>query len=1035
MSEHPYAELHCHSNFSFLDGASHPETLAKRAGALGYTACALTDHDGLYGIVRFSQAAIRAGVKPIVGAEITLEDEHHLILLVRNTAGYENLCTLLSAAQMNGKKGEAKVTYAVLASASDGLVALSGCVKGEVPSLLLADRVKEAAVAACRYREWFGQDHFYLEMQHHHLPVHQFLCAHLTKLGHTLNIPVVATNNVHYATIADRKLQDVLVCIKNHTPLDGAHDSLYPNGERYMGTSASMHRRFRAYPEAIANTQVIASACTFSMADLKTSLPDFPTPGEVTKMAYLKQLTLEGAQLRYGTPVPHVRAQIEHELRVIEKLDLAGYFLIVWDITRFCREKQILCQGRGSAANSVVCYCLQITAVDPIKLKLLFERFLSEERSDPPDIDIDIANKRREEVIQYVYEKYGREHAAMVCEVITYRGRSAIREVGKALGFSPRQVGHLAKRVSLYGTDDKLTEQVREMGLDPDQKRVALWLELSRSIQGYPRHLGIHVGGMIVTANPLSKVVPIEAATMPNRSVIQWDKDDAQDVGLIKIDLLGLGMLSMIDEAQKLIARHRGIEVNPAQLSYSDPEIYDLLCRAETVGVFQVESRAQMNTLPRMKPRSFYDLVIEVALIRPGPIQGGMVHPYLRRRDGTEKVTYPHPSLEPILKRTLGIPLFQEQGMRVAVTAAGFTPGQADLLRRAMGHKRSHEKMQALSLSLIEGMVRTGIDKEAAHRIFDQLSAFANFGFAESHAASFALLVYVSAYLKVYYPQEFYTALLNCQPMGFYSPSSVVYEAKRRGTRVLPVDLQHSVWDCTVEGDAVRLGFRYIKRLGDRAKDQIESALAQGPFNSIAEFVFRTKLNRGALEQVAMVGVFRSLGITRRQALWKVLSLTHRSSGELPFPDFDLSTSHIPPLLAADTLRADFKGMNLSPGHHPMFLFRARLKADGVCTASDLRKVAHQATVCVAGIVVIRQRPPTAKGFTFLTLEDETGFINVVVKPDTLERFRKEVERTPTLLVTGTIEREGRVINLIGQEFSALKMATHTVALKSRDFR
>ncbi len=1031
----PYVELHCHSNFSFLDGASPPEMLAEQAARLGYTACALTDHHGLYGAVRFTQAAGRHGITPITGAEITLDDGHHLVLLVRNDRGYANLCRLLSSAQGAGKKGDARVALDVLARYTGGLIALSGCTHGKVSSLLLSGRDQEAGRAALRYAELFGRDHFYLEMQHHNLPAHELLCAKLSRLGSELGLECVATNNVHYAAPAGRALQDVLACIRHHITLDDAGGVLYPNAERFLKPPRAMARRFARWPDAVVNTRAVAEQCEFSLAGLSAALPDFPVPAGVTPHQYLCKLTYEGARGRYGRPGDAERRQIEHELRIIETLRLAGYFLIVWDIARFCRARGILAQGRGSAANSVVCYCLGITAVDPIRFGLLFERFLSEQRTEPPDIDVDIANNRREEVIQYVYKKYDRRHAAMVCEVICYRGRLGVREVGKALGFSTAQIDGLAKRTGHFSSGEKLETCAQDAGLNTRDKRVRLWVRLAREIQGFPRHLGIHVGGMIITARPLAELVPIENATMPDRSVIQWDKDDAQDVGFIKIDLLGLGMLTLIDEAVRLIRRHRGVTIDPARLSYDDPKVFDLLCSAETVGVFQVESRAQMNTLPRMKPRCFYDLVIEVALIRPGPIQGGMVHPYLRRRDGRERVVYPHPSLKPILQRTLGVPLFQEQGMKVAVAAAGFTPAQADELRRAMGHKRSHQKMQALGIALVEGMMRNGIDRKAAGRIFDQLAAFADFGFAESHAASFALLVYVSAYLKLYYPAEFYCALLNAQPMGFYSPSSVIYEARRRGTRVHPVDLQHSIWNCAVEGDAVRLGFRYIKKLGPSARERIEQALAGGPFRSLEDFVRRTHLDRDALEQAAMVGVFRSLGLTRRQALWRMLAVLRRGPDELPLTMPETGEAVLPPMLASEALLADFKGMNLSTGHHPMFLFRSRLKKRGILSAADLARVRDKARVQVAGIVVIRQRPGTARGFLFITLEDETGFINVVVKPRQVERFRKEVVYTSALWVQGTVEREQGVINVIGEIFAPLRVDSKTIQLKSRDFR
>jgi len=1029
-----YAELHCHSNFSFLDGASHPETLARRASELGYAAIALTDHNGLYGIVRFDQAARRCGIKALIGSELTLTSGHHIVLLARNAEGYANLCQIVSTAALNNPKGEARTAPETLQRHRAGLIALSGCSQGEIPSLLREHRHADAARRAARYREIFGPDNFYLELQHHKLPLHQTLCEQLAELGQRLKIPCVATNNVHYASRDDRPLQDVLTCIRHHTTVDRAGSLLYPNAERYLKSPRAMCRRFAPFPDAIARTLEISERCRFSFDDLTVSLPDFPTPKGETPASHLRTLTYRGARERYGELCETVVRQLEHELGVIHKLDMAGYFLIVWDIARFCREQKILCQGRGSAANSAVCYALGITAVDPIKLQLLFERFLSKERKEPPDIDIDIANNRREEVIQYVYEKYGREHAAMVCEVIAYRGRSAVREVGKALGFANEEIGKLSKLLGHYAGKE-LTERIADAGFNPNERRVSLLSELACKILRFPRHLGIHVGGMVVTRKPLSHTVPVENATMPNRSVVQWDKDDCQDAGLVKIDLLGLGMLTLIDDALKLVRKHRGIEIDVARLAYDDPKVYDLICRAETVGVFQVESRAQMNTLPRHKPRCFYDLVVEVALIRPGPIQGNMVHPYLRRRNGEEPVTYPHPALEPILKRTLGIPLFQEQGMQIAIAAAGFTPTEADALRRAMGHKRSRERMEELSLDLVAGMVRNGITEAAAFRIFEQLSAFADFGFAESHAASFALLVYVSAYLKVYYPQEFYAAILNAQPMGFYSPSSIVFEARRRGIEIAPIDLSRSRWECTVEEERVRLGLKYIKKLGDSAKAVLERESARGPFSSVEDFVRRTQLNSEALERVALSGAFRCFGLTRRQALWKVLALARNTNHELPLESPERGIAQIPPMLTGEALAADFQTTNLSTGPHPMLLFRAELKKQNVCTARDLEGVANGSGTTTAGIVVIRQRPVTAKGFLFITLEDETGFINVVVKPDVLERFRRTVIFANALFVKGKVECKDRVINVVGEYFLPLTKNGNAIKLRSRDFR
>jgi len=1027
----PYIELHCHSYFSFLDGACDPETLVDHAVACGYPALALTDTNGLYGIVRFSQQAKQAGLRPIFGATVILDSGHRLVLLVKNAAGYANLSHLLSLMQLENPKGEATVHRERLASFRDGLIALA---HDDIAAAVLDGRIAEAEQCAAAWRDLYGPEHIYIELRHHNLPAHELLCRELTALATRLQMRTVATNDVHYTTPDGRRLQDVLTCIRCHTTLDEANNLLYPNAERYLKPPERMARLFARYPEAVANTLRIAEECRFSLDNLETSLPDFPVP-DGTEQTYLEHLTWQGARWRYGELTPPVVRQLKHELHLIGKLKLAGYFLIVWDIARFCTNSGILSQGRGSAANSAVCYCLGITAVDPIKLDLLFERFISEERREPPDIDIDIANNRREEVIQYVYNKYGREHAAMVCEVISYRGRSAVRDVGKALGFSLADVNRLSKLLDHYSSGEDVEERLRETKLNVDDRRVRLLLDLCRQIHRFPRHLGIHVGGMIVTRKPLSQVVPIENATMPDRSVVQWDKDDVGATGLVKIDLLGLGMLTLMDIAFKLIVKHRGVKIDPARMTYDDPKVYELFCRADTVGVFQVESRAQMNTLPRHRPDCFYDLVVEVALIRPGPIQGDMVHPYLRRRNGEEEVTYPHPSLEPILKRTLGIPLFQEQGMKVAITAAGFTASQADELRRAMGHKRSHEKMNALCQRLIDGMMRHGISQEAAQRIFDQLAAFADFGFAESHAASFALLVYVSAYLKVYYPPEFYCSLLNAQPMGFYSPSSIVYEAQRRGVTIRPVDVSKSSFDSTIEGDAVRLGLRTVRHIGEAARERLEAELAVGPFGSIEDFIRRTMIKPQACEQLALVGAFDCFGLHRRQALWKTLALLRTGRDELPLHTEEHGHDLLQPMHIGQQLVADFKGMALSPGPHPMELVRDSLRKRQIASSADLREIPNRALVTVAGVVVIRQRPATAKGFLFITMEDETGFSNIVVKPNMMKRHRRTLVQNHALIVKGTLEKKDGVINVIGRQFYPLEISSDDTSFKSRDFR
>lgn len=1027
-------ELHTHSNFSFLDGASHPEDLVEKARKLGYKALALTDHNGLYGIVRFSKAAKEEGIKPVIGAEITLENKYHLTLLVENSEGYSNLCEILTEALLSNSKNQAKVNFDTLSSRSKGLICLSGCLSGEISSLVLKKEIRKAKKIAGDLREIFGKRNFFLEIQNHLRPEHAKVNAELLSLSRITGIPCVATNNVHYANPEARKLQDVLTCIKNHTNVDQAKELLYPNNERYLKSSDEMTGLFSESPEALKNTLEISNRCNFILDDLKPSMPSFKVPERETVFGYLSALAYKGAKERYVPLTSEAEAQIAHELNVIQKLDLAGYFLIVWDIARFCREKGILCQGRGSAANSAVCYCLGITAVDPVKLNLLFERFLSEERKEPPDIDIDIEHNRREEVIQYVYKKYGREHAGMVCEIISYRGRSAVRDVGKALGFSLEQVDRLAKLLDHYSDAEEIEREIKDAGLSENSKRVKHLIELCKKIERFPRHLGIHVGGMVITEKPLSQIVPIENATMPERTVIQWDKDDASDAGLVKIDLLGLGMLTLIAYALRYVKEKKGIVIDPAKLGYEDPKVYDLLCKADTIGVFQVESRAQMNTLPRMKPRCFYDLVIEVALIRPGPIQGEMVHPYLRRRKGIDPVNYPHPCLEPILKRTLGVPLFQEQGMRVAMAASGFTPSQADELRRAMGHKRSKEKMSALSHALIQGMVNKGIDKKSAAQIFKQLAAFADFGFAESHAASFALLVYVSAYLKLYYQTEFYCALLNAQPMGFYAPSTIVEDAKRHGIEVFNVDVMKSEWDCTTEGRNVRLGFRYVNGLGESAKEKIEKEKTKGRFNSFEDFARRTSLPSSALEQLAIAGAFDCFGLKRRDALWKIEALYRRNFDELKI-DSSKERAIFCKMNPCETLIADYSSIGFSTQQHPMNFLREGLNKKGVKSAIDLKTTPAGKKVSVAGVVILRQRPFTARGFLFITLEDETGLTNVVVRPQILKKYRKELIRSSILLVQGKLEKEEGIINILGERFTPLKFLEERVEFESRDFR
>jgi error-prone DNA polymerase len=801
-----------------------------------------------------------------------------------------------------------------------------------------------------------------------------------------------------------------------------------------------MAHRWRHYPEALAATRAIAERCAFRMGRLTPALPAFPLPPGVTADEYLASLVAAGAHERYGDRLTERhRRQIRHELDVVRRLGLAGYFLIVWDIVREASRLGILAQGRGSAANSAVCYCLGITAVDPIGMELLFERFLSEDRREAPDIDIDFAHQDREQVIQYVYRRYGRDHAAMVCEAICFRGRSAVRDAARVLGFSVQQADRLSEEADRHSAA-KTATALREggaaaAGLDPDDVRVRRLADVVERLHDLPRHRSIHVGGFVLSERPLAEVVPIEPAAMDERTVIQWDKDDLDPVRLIKIDLLGLGMLTLLQRAITLIRTHRGVVVDLARLPMDDPAVYDMICRADTIGVFQIESRAQMNTLPRLAPRSFYDLVVEVALIRPGPIQGEMVHPYLRRRAGEEPVTYPHPALEPILERTLGVPLFQEQGMQVAITAAGFTPGEADELRRAMGHKRSHERMGRICAKLVEGMAKNGIDPDTARRIFNQISAFADYGFPESHAASFALLVYASSYLKHYYPAEFTCALLNAQPMGFYGPGTILEDAKRHGVEVRGVDVMRSGWDCTTEGGpALRIGLRYIKGLGEKARERLEPLLDGQRPATLEEWVTRSGLGTAPLRALAEAGAFDALWPDRRSALWEILKHARGAAGPLAPIAADPRPAPVPPLTPVQLTEADYRVTGLSPAGHPLRHMRAALRAEGVLTAAALRRWRDGDHVTVAGLVICRQRPQTAKGFCFVTLEDETGLVNVVITPKLFEANRRTIVRSPLLLVRGVLQEEQTVLNVRGRTFVALDPAAGAEHVESHDF-
>ena len=1258
-----YAELHCHSTFSLLDGASDPERLVERALALGLNALALTDHDDVGGAVRFATASREAQLAGLHGAELTVdmplppglergdaqipgrvvgEDgiprlRTHLLLLVESREGWGNLCTLITRARLDHPRGQPRVTLDQISGHTAGLFALTGCPRGWIPQLLslgtgglspdgvrtsaalsVAESDKLAHAAVGQLAELFER-RIAIECWDHALPEERALVARLIPLARQHDLTWLVTNNVHYALPSGRLGHDVLSALRHGATLDEMGTKLRPNGEWHLKGYAQLAKRWNGHEEGLAATLAVAERCAFRLDMLKPKLPHFALPPGVSEDEYLERLVEDGAQERWGwrRTARHDK-QLTHELTLIAKLGLSGYFLIVWDIVRFARREGILCQGRGSAANSAVCYCLGITAVDPIKLELLFERFLSEERAEAPDIDIDFAHRERERVLQYVYQRYGREHAAMVCEHITWRGRSAVRDAARVLGFSPEQAGTLASfsdRFSAKSTaaalregggaksegkelkgggeegegeehradpfaperadamgpanyskralreppkvrpatlvdavssdlivgthastlikrareehrtvrairsgapesirredakrdagkakedadggqsagspEEKPIPELREgrprslpdahqnqsllkrANMDPKDPRTSKLADIVEQLDAAPRHRGIHVGGFVLTEEPLRTVVPIEPASMEDRTVIQWEKDDLDPVGLVKIDLLGLGMLTVIQDCLAYVRRTRGVNIDLGQLDCADQSVYDDLCKADTVGVFQVESRAQMNTLPRLKPRCFYDLVVEVALIRPGPIQGEMVHPYLRRKAGLEEVTYPHPSLEPILKRTLGVPLFQEQGMQVAIAAAGFTPGEADLLRKAMGHKRSRERMADICQKMIKGMEANGIPPDVAQRIYNQINAFADYGFPESHAASFALIVYASAYLRHYYAPEFLCAMLNAQPMGFYAPGTLIEDAKRHGVQVRPVDITRSLWDHTLEPGSgrhsapfVRLGLRSVLGLGSQARGKIETALSQEgtkgaagaeasprtaasasgfSFTSIADFVHRSKLDRRPLRALAEAGAFDAFvqdeppARRRRVALWRVLEAERGAPGPLAlFPESTVPAV-LPGFSPPELTEADYRLTGLSLNGHPMRHVRPLVTLNGVRSARDIMATMRDGEpVAHAGLVICRQRPGTAKGFVFLTLEDETGTINVVITPQRFERQALLISRTPLLLVRGILQVENGVYNIRAKQFTALNAGVGEQSVKGHNYR
>ncbi|MDT7644277.1 MAG: error-prone polymerase [Pseudonocardiales bacterium] len=1052
----PYAELHCHSNFSFLDGASHPEELAEQASRLGLEAIALTDHDGMYGVVRFAEAAAELGVRTVFGAELSLgltapqngvpdPEGTHLLLLARGPEGYGALCHTISAAQLRGReKGRPVYQLEEVAADTAGKVmALTGCRKGSVRRALARHGSAAAAAELGRLIELFGAEHVAVELTDHGLPTDTERNDVLAELAGLAGVPTVATNAVHYATPARYPLATALAAVRARRGLDDADGWLPAAPAAYLRSGAEMSARFDArYPGAVARAAALGRELSFELRLLAPDLPPFPVPTGQTEANWLRRLTYQGVAARYGSHAENPAAieTIEHELKVIEAKNFPGYFLIVHDIVSFCRKSNILCQGRGSAANSAVCYALGITAVDAVEHGLLFERFLSPARDGYPDIDLDIESGRREEVIQYVYETYERTHTAQVANVISYRPRSAVRDMAKALGFSPGQQDAWSKRIERWGPT--VGESTDSSPVDPDgiPENVRA---LADELLGFPRHLGIHSGGMVICDRPVSEVVPVEWARMENRTVVQWDKDDCAAAGLVKFDLLGLGMLTALHKMIDLVAENDGPRIELHQLQPTDPGVYDMLCRADSVGVFQVESRAQIATLPRLQPRKFYDLVVEVALIRPGPIQGGSVHPYIRRRKGQESPSYDHPLLEKALSKTLGVPLFQEQLMQIAVDVAGFSAADADELRRAMGSKRSETKMERLRERFYAGMAENGITGEVATTIFQKMLAFANFGFPESHSISFASLVYYSSWFKLYHPAAFCAALLNSQPMGFYSPQSLVADARRHGVRVLGPDVNHSGADAVLEpardslgGWAVRLGLSSVRAVGQDLADSIEAERrANGHFADLSALARRVRMTVPKAEALATAGAFGCFGVDRRAALWAAGVVAGQRPTHLPGTSVGVAAPPLPGMTDAELTIADVWATGVSPDSHPLEHLRDRLTADNALSIAELRSVTDGTRVKVGGLVTHRQRPATAGGVTFLNLEDETGMLNVVCSPGLWARYRAVAMGGSALLVRGRLERTDdtpSVLNLLADRLDRLVLQ---VAVRSRDFR
>jgi len=1121
-----YIELHSRSAFSFLEGASLPESLVAACANLNMPAIALLDRDGVYGSPRFHMAAKKARIKAHIGAEVTCEyfspqrrsateqiTNHkskdssvslclcggfRLPLLVSSRLGYQNLCRLITKMKLRAAKGEGTVREEELREHAAGVICLTGDDDGPLALALTHGGMEEARGCVEKLIGIFGRDNVYVELQRHFHREQEERNHAAIEIARSLQIPLLATNGVSYATARERELCDVFTALRHHRTLATAGRLLARNSERYLKSPQEMQALFADLPEAIANTVELSSRLAFTFKDLGYEFPKYPVPEGETMISFMRERTGEGFQQRYGRSASELqsraRCQIERELKLIEELDLAGYFLIVWDLVRFCREENILVQGRGSAANSAVCYSLGITAVDAVSMELLFERFLSEERGEWPDIDLDLpSGDQRERVIQYLYKRYGERGAAMTANVITYRSRMASREMGKALGFDPETLDKVSAAVSTWeyrDANDTLDHRFRDAGLDLNHPRLRKYFELCVAVQDLPRHLGQHSGGMVICQGQLDSVVPLEPASMPGRVVVQWDKEDCADLGIIKVDLLGLGMMAVLEDSLQLIHNHHGEEVDLAHLPPDDPTVYSTLQKADTIGMFQIESRAQMSCLPRLRPKCFYDIVVQVAIIRPGPIVGQMVNPYLRRRMGREPVNHLHPSLEPVLGRTLGVPLFQEQLLRIAMVAANFTGGEAEELRRAMGFKRSQARMKDIEARLRSGMECNGISREAQEQIILSITSFALYGFPESHAASFALIAYASAYLKCHYLAAFTAALLNNQPMGFYRPATIVKDAQRHGLKVLPIDVMKSEWQCTLEQSALsnqhsaspvalRLGLRYARGLREEAAKALVQQRNLAPFTSIRDLVHRVpELRKDELNTLAEIGALNEIGnsprrhgdtektknlnkefvptaksatenskpeITsvpsclpgefvfhRRDALWQVERAVRHSGpllDELPEPD---TNSPLRPMNSEERLVADFRGTGMTVGPHPMAYHRARMQAMGIHKASDLSHIPDGQYLRIGGCVICRQRPGTAKGFVFLSIEDETGVANAIVMPDLFQKNRLLLSSAQFLMVEGILQNQDNVISVKAER--VLPLSITRAETNSHDF-